>query len=58
MNPYYDGVVIFEKDLLPKEVANDDNAMFFLKNYGGVTVYLCKITGWWYFGKPPEIYQY
>ncbi len=58
MNPYYNGVLIFERDLLPKELIDDDTAILFLKEFGGVKVTLCKITGWYMLGAPTKIYQY
>lgn len=58
MNPYYNGVLIFERDLLPKELIDDDIALMFLKLYGGVEVRLCKITDWYVMRGPAEIYQY
>ena len=53
-NPYDKGVVIFEADLLPKDLRNDANALDFIERYGGVTVYSCKYFGW-LVGAPPEI---
>ena len=53
INPYYNGVVICEADLLPKPVANDETALHFIDHYGGATIHLCRLTGWWCIGAPP-----
>tara|TARA_R100000908_G_C3709125_1_gene116444 strand:- start:402 stop:578 length:177 start_codon:yes stop_codon:yes gene_type:complete len=58
MNPYYNGVLIFERDLLPKELINDDIALMFLEEFGGVEVRLCKITDLYMMSAPAKIYQY
>ena len=60
-NPYDKGVVIFEADLLPKELTESEDgsipiALATLKDYGAVTIRSCKYFGW-LVGAPPEIYR-